>query len=63
MSETSPQQAILADYALAIHSTLLEGGGAPFDLAGIQVFDALSDIVGSSNGVKKRAHPLLGCLL
>jgi hypothetical protein len=33
---------VLADYALAIHATLLEGGVAPFALGGVRVFDDLS---------------------
>jgi len=38
---------ILLDYAHALHSTLLEGGVAPFQLGGIQVFDALVDLAAS----------------
>lgn len=33
---------ILADYALAMRATLLEGGVAPFELGGVHVFDDLS---------------------
>jgi hypothetical protein len=38
---------ILADYALAIHTTLLEGGVAPFALGGVRVFDDLSALAAS----------------
>jgi hypothetical protein len=38
---------ILADYAAAIHSTLLEGGVAPFELGGVRIFDDLSALAAS----------------
>jgi hypothetical protein len=38
---------ILADYALAIQTTLLEGGVAPFALGGVRVFDNLSALTAS----------------
>lgn len=38
---------VLADYALAIHSTLLEGGVAPFALGGVHIFDDLSALAAS----------------
>jgi len=38
---------ILADYALAVHTTLLEGGVAPFALGGVRIFDDLSALVAS----------------
>jgi hypothetical protein len=62
LPETNPQQAILADYALAIHSTLLLGGVAPFELAGIQVFDALSDIAGSLHRCQKKGGTRSWCV-
>ena len=42
-----PWRAILADYATAIRSTLLEGGVAPFALGGVRVFDDLSALAAS----------------
>lgn len=38
---------ILADYAAAIRSTLLEGGIAPFALGGVRLFDDLSALAAS----------------
>ena len=38
---------ILADYALAIRTTLLEGGVAPFALGGVRIFDDLSALAAS----------------
>jgi hypothetical protein len=38
---------ILADYALAVRATLLEGGVAPFALGGVHVFDDLSALAAS----------------
>jgi hypothetical protein len=38
---------ILADYALAMRTTLLEGGVAPFELGGVHVFDDLSALASS----------------
>jgi hypothetical protein len=38
---------VLADYALAIQTTLLEGGVAPFALGGVRVFDDLSALAAS----------------
>ena len=38
---------VLADYADALHSTLLEGGVAPFELGGIRVFDTLANLAAS----------------
>jgi hypothetical protein len=54
LPDTDPCKDILNDYALSIHSTLLEGGIAPFDLAGIQIFDALSDIASSLERCQKK---------
>jgi hypothetical protein len=42
-----PVRPILTDYADLIHATLLEGGVAPFELGGIQVFDDLHDLAAS----------------
>jgi len=47
LSADDPFHPILADYADAIRSTLLEGGVAPFELGGIRVFDALADLAAS----------------
>ena len=54
LPDQDTRKAILADYALAIHSTLLESGVAPFDLAGLQVFDALTDIAASLQRCQKK---------
>jgi hypothetical protein len=54
LPDTDPCKGVLNDYALAIHSTLLEGGVAPFDLAGIQIFDALSGIASSLQRCQKK---------
>lgn len=40
-------RSIALDYAHAIHSTLLQGGVAPFELGGVSVFEALDDIASS----------------
>jgi len=45
--EADPYRAILGDYADALHSTLLAGGVAPFDLGGLQVFDDLAAVAQS----------------
>jgi hypothetical protein len=42
-----PFRPILADYADAIRSTLLEGGVAPFELGGVRVFDDLTHLAAS----------------
>lgn len=42
-----PYQAVLADYADAMHATLLAGGVAPFDLGGLRVFDDLTALADS----------------
>ncbi len=42
LSENDPCRSVLADYADAMHSTLLMGGVAPFELGGIRVFEDLS---------------------
>ncbi len=38
---------VLADYALALRTTLLEGGVAPFALGGVRIFDDLSALAAS----------------
>lgn len=50
-----PFRAVLLDYAGAIHSTLLEGGVAPFDLGGLRVFDALENLEASLLRCQKKA--------
>jgi hypothetical protein len=47
LPESDPFRPILADYADAIRSTLLEGGVAPFALGGVRVFDDLADLATS----------------
>jgi DNA-binding transcriptional ArsR family regulator len=47
LPETAPVRAVLLDYALALQSTLLEGGVAPFELGGLKVFDVLADLEAS----------------
>ena len=47
LPETDPYQSVLADYADAIRSTLLQGGVAPFELGGLQVFDDLTALAAS----------------
>lgn len=48
-------RAVLLDYASAIRSTLLIGGVAPFDLGGLQVFDALESLEASLIRCQKKA--------
>ena len=47
LPESDRWRPILADYALAIHTTLLEGGVAPFDLGGVRIFDDLTALAAS----------------
>jgi hypothetical protein len=54
LPETDLYRAVLADYADAIRSTLLIGGVAPFELGGIWVFDALTDLAASLARCQKR---------
>jgi hypothetical protein len=54
LPETEPRREIFGDYALAIHSTLLEGGIAPFELGGIRVFEALDEIATSLQRCQKK---------
>jgi hypothetical protein len=54
LSEQDPRRNVLLDYALSIHSTLLIGGVPPFDLAGIQIMDDLTDIAVSLQRCQKK---------
>jgi len=47
LAETASVRPVLLDYAAALQSTLLEGGMAPFELGGIKVFEALTDLEAS----------------
>lgn len=47
LPEDNSYRAVLTDYADAVHSTLLEGGVAPFALGGIRIFDDLSALAAS----------------
>lgn len=47
-------QAVLADYADAIHAALLEGGVAPFELGGLRLFAALEDLAASLARCQKK---------
>jgi hypothetical protein len=53
-AETDPHRPVLIDYADAMHSTLLEGGIAPFDLGGIRVFDDLTALAASLARCQKK---------
>ena len=54
LPETDPYRSVLADYADAIRSTLLVGGVAPFELGGVWVFEALTDLAASLARCQKR---------
>jgi hypothetical protein len=54
LPETDLYRAVLADYADAIRSTLLVGGVAPFELGGVWVFEALTDLAASLARCQKR---------
>lgn len=54
LSETDPYRPVLADYADAMRSTLLQGGVAPFELGGIQVFDDLTALATSLARCQKK---------
>lgn len=58
-----PVRPVLADYAYLVHATLLEGGVAPFELGGIQVFDDLSDLAASLRRCQEKGGiaSWLGC--
>jgi hypothetical protein len=47
-------RAVLADYADAIQSALLEGGVAPFELGGLRLYAALEDLAASLTRCQKR---------
>jgi hypothetical protein len=47
LPETDSYRPVLADYADAMRSTLLEGGVAPFELGGVRVFDDLTALAAS----------------
>lgn len=54
LTPEDPFRAVLIDYADAIRSTLLAGGVAPFDLGGVWVYDALSDLAASLAQCQKK---------
>jgi hypothetical protein len=54
LAETDPYRSVLADYADAMRSTLLQGGVAPFELGGIQVFDDLTALAVSLARCQKK---------
>lgn len=54
LPETDPYRSVLADYADAMHSTLLQGGVAPFELGGLQVFDDLTALAASLARCQKK---------
>jgi hypothetical protein len=47
LPEADPFRPVLADYADAMRTTLLEGGVAPFALGGMRVFDDLTALAAS----------------
>jgi hypothetical protein len=47
LAEMDPHRPVLADYADAMRSTLLEGGVAPFECGGLRVFDDLTALANS----------------
>lgn len=53
-SDTDPYRPLLADYADAMHSTLLEGGVAPFELGGLHIFDDLTALADSLARCRKK---------
>jgi hypothetical protein len=52
---TDRYRSVLADYADAIQTTLLEGGLAPFDLGGLNVYRALETVARSLARCQKKA--------
>jgi hypothetical protein len=58
LRETDPFRPVLADYALAMRSTLLQGGVAPFELGGVAVFSALEALEGSLLRCQKKPTTL-----
>ncbi len=55
LSEADPFRAVLLEYIRVMRSLLLEGGVAPFELGGLKVFEALSDLEGSVMRCQKKA--------
>jgi hypothetical protein len=55
LSSSDPYRTILADYADAIRATLLEGGTAPFELGGLNVYAALEALASSLLHCQKKA--------
>lgn len=49
-------RSVLLDYAQAIHSTLLEGGIAPFELGGVAIFAALEELAASLERCQKKGR-------
>jgi hypothetical protein len=54
LPEADPHRPVLADYADAMRSTLLEGGVAPFDLGGVRVFEDLTALSASLARCQKK---------
>ena len=54
LPETSLYRSVLTDYADAMHSTLLEGGVAPFGFGGLRVFDDLTTLADSLARCQKK---------
>jgi len=50
-----PFRAVLLDFAAAIRSLLVKGGVAPFEIGGIEVFDALNALETSMSCCQKKA--------
>lgn len=54
LKANDPYRDVLADYADAIQTALLEGGTAPFELGGLRLFDALQDLALSLTRCQKK---------
>jgi hypothetical protein len=54
LPETDPYCPVLRDYIDAASSTLLEGGIAPFELGGVRIFEAMSDLAASLAQCQKK---------
>jgi hypothetical protein len=52
--ESDGCRAVLIDYAAAVHTNLLEGGVAPFELGGVRVFEALDELAASLARCQKK---------
>ena len=63
LAEHDRYRPVLTDYADAMHSTLLEGGLAPFDLGGVNVYAALEALAHSLHRCQKKetTHSYSGC--